>query len=187
MKCFKASLKSISPIFFGRNHHIEKLPKELFKDHEVRTWREKAHYTQEGNVLITPFMIKNTITNAARYLSIQIPGKGKQTYTKHFESGLNVFEGIILPDTRETITGLWLDCPSDGCRGGTKRVSKQFPRIEDWQGEAVLWLFDETITHDILKQVIIAAGMFIGFGSLRAGNRGIGGRFELVNLIEVEV
>lgn len=31
---------------------------------------------------------RNCLAEAAKFLSIQIPGKGKSTYTKHFEAGL---------------------------------------------------------------------------------------------------
>jgi hypothetical protein len=89
MKIYLAELKSESPLSFGRHYsHIDVplLEKESHSDYDQRTWRERAHYNHEEEVFIPPMMIKNAISNAAKYLSIRIPGKGKSTYTKHIES-----------------------------------------------------------------------------------------------------
>ena len=121
-------LESISP--YGQSKFIQepKLDKESPDDYEKRTWRERCHYDDEGHVFIPPISFKNCLQEAAKFLGQQIPGRGKERYTKHFEAGIMVLDGLTLPQTRETIEGLWLKLPSDGRQGGSTRVSKCMPR-----------------------------------------------------------
>jgi hypothetical protein len=46
---------------------------------------------------------KNCLAEIAKYLSLQIPGKGKTTYTKHFEAGVMVLDGLALPERKDTV------------------------------------------------------------------------------------
>jgi len=82
MRTFVASLKSISPYSQSKHHMTPKLSREQADDYEKRTWPEKLHINEDGNVIITPMTFKNCLSNAAQFISEQIPGKGKSTYTK---------------------------------------------------------------------------------------------------------
>ena len=90
MKTAIATLKSVSPYSQSKHYNTEKLAKELHKDYEARTWRDRLHTTLDGEVFIPPMSFKNCLSEAARFLSVQIPGKGKSIYTKHFEAGVLV-------------------------------------------------------------------------------------------------
>lgn len=82
-------------ISHSKPHCTPKLSKENAEDYEARTWQNRLHYDDDG-VYIPAMMLKNTIAAAAKFLSISIPGKGKSTYTKHFEAGVLVTEKIAL-------------------------------------------------------------------------------------------
>src|SRR5690606_36093282 len=97
MKTAICKLRSLSPVTFGKFHQTEKLPRELHDAYEQRTWREKLHYKPDGTVYIPGAMFGNCLREAARFLSEPIPGKGKSTYTKHFDAGIIVHENIDLP------------------------------------------------------------------------------------------
>ena len=185
MRTVIASLESIAVYSQSRNYSREfpKLPKELDKDYEERTWKERVHYDKDGHVFIPPMSFKNCLSEAARYLSNKIPGKQNATYTKHFEAGVLVTEGITLPVTRETLQGQWLNVPSDGRRGGSKRVWKCFPVIPEWSGAVLFYVFDETITQDVFEYHLMQAGSFIGIGRFRPRNNGFYGRFKSVNFL----
>jgi hypothetical protein len=170
---------SLSPISFGRFHATEKLEKEGHDEYEKRTWREKAHYNKNNDVQITPFMIKNMLSDAAKFLSIQIKGKGKSTYTKHIEAGIMIQDYMPIGIKKEDVTGVWMHVPSDGKRGGSSRVMKCFPVIEEWHGCCEILVLDETITKEVLIQHLTEAGKFIGMGSFRPRNNGIFGRFSV--------
>jgi len=179
MKTARIKIESISPISFGRYHDTPKLDKEGPDDYERRTWREKLHTNKEGEVVITPFMLKNCLSEAAKFLSVQIKGKGKATYTKHFEAGVIIQDFMPIGIKKDIVPGQWMHVPSDGRRGGSKRVMKCFPVIPEWSGEIDVLILDETITKDVLLEHLVEAGKFIGMGSFRPRNNGIFGRFKV--------
>ena len=184
MKIAVAQLKSSSPYSPGKHVMAEKLNegKESAADWDLRTWRERAHWTEDGKALIPPMAFRNCLYDCAKFKSLRIDGKGKATWTKHFDAGIMVFDGIVLPVTRETI--LYEDhfVPADGRRGGSARVMRRFPIIAKWEGVVAFYVVDETITEDIFRLHLEEAGQFIGLGRWRARNGGMNGRFEVVGL-----
>jgi hypothetical protein len=179
MKTAIVSLKSVSPYSQSKHYTTEKLPKENSKDFEARTWRDRMHVTDDGHVFMPPMMFKNCLSEAAKFLSIQIPGKGKSTYTKHFEAGVLVTDALVLDVKKEDVKGEWLFVPSDGIRGSGKRVDKCFPIIHEWAGKVKFYVIDATITEDVFKSVLEQAGQFIGIGRFRPRNNGFYGRFAI--------
>lgn len=182
MKTATATLKSLSP--YGQNAYIQtpKLDKESAADFERRAWRDRLHSTPDGNVFIPPMAFKNCLSEAAKFLGLQIPGKGKATYTKHFEAGVLVTEGLVLPIKKEDVRGQWLFVPASGVRGDGKRVEKCFPVIDEWKGEVTYHILDETITEKVFTHVLTEAGKFIGLGFFRPKNNGFWGRFEVQDI-----
>ena len=183
MKTYKAHIKSVSPYSQSKVVTAEKLAKESADDYEKRTWRNRLHVDENGTVFIPPMAFKNCLAEAAKYLSIQIPGKGKATYTKHFEAGLLIMDPVSLGISKDSALGEWLFVPADGKRGGAKRVMKCFPVIRQWEGDVIIHVLDETITKDVLRQHFEEAGRFIGVGRFRPRNNGYYGRFEVVSLM----
>jgi len=180
-----ATLASSSPYSQGRFHNEPKLDKETSEAYEKRTWRKRLHTTEGGMVFIPPMAFKNCLSEAARYLSVQIPGKAKATYTKHFEAGVLVTEPLVLPIHADEVEGEWMHVPSDGRRGGTKRVLKCFPLIRKWSGDVTFYVFDDTVTMDVFRYHLEQAGKFIGIGRGRPRNNGYYGRFQVDDLIDV--
>lgn len=182
MKIATAELKSISAYSQSRHYKTEKLPKELAAAYEERTWRDRMHIDAEGFVMIPPMAFKNSIAEAARFLSMQIPGKGKATYTKHFEAGIIVSEPMRLPVKSDQVAGEWLFVPSDGKRGGGSRVEKCFPVIPQWSGRVQFYIVDDIITEEVFAQHLQCAGNLIGIGRFRPRNNGYYGRFQITSL-----
>lgn len=186
MRQFRVKLESISPLSQSRYHGTEKFEKETHEDYEKRTWKNKCHINEDGYVFLPPMYFKNCLSATAKYLSMQIPGKGKSTYTKHFEAGVLVTEPLVLDLKAEDIKGEWLHVPSDGMRGGTKRVLKCFPYIPNWSGEVDFYILDDTITLDVFKYHVEQAGKFTGIGRFRPRNNGFYGRFEVKEITEIK-
>ncbi|CAJ4728806.1 hypothetical protein [Burkholderia pseudomallei] len=182
MKTAIATIKGVSPYSQSKHYSTEKLPKELAKDYETRTWRDRLHATDDGTVFIPPMSFKNCLSEAAKFLSLQIPGKGKATYTKHFEAGVLVTDALHLDIKKDDVPGEWLFVPADGIRGSGKRVEKCFPVIHQWSGDVTFHILDETITRDVFEHVLTQAGAFIGIGRFRPRNNGFYGRFKLESL-----
>ncbi len=184
MKKLVVTLESVSVYSQSRYHGTEKTEKESAADYEKRTWRNKVHTTEEGNIFIPPMAFKNCLSEVAKYLGEQIPGKGKANYTKHFEAGILVVDALVLPIKKEEIQGEWLHVPSDGKRGGSKRVMKCFPVIPFWKGDVLFYVLDDTITTEVFEKHLKEAGNFIGIGRFRPRNNGFYGRFKVTKIKE---
>lgn len=185
MRIAIAELESISPYSQSRYHATEKLQRstgaitESHRDYEARTWRERVHADSKGNVIIPPMAFKNCLSEIAKYLGVQIPGKGKATYTKHFEAGIAVVDPLVLPVKKAAVEGEWFFVPSDGKRGGSKRVEKCFPVVREWSGRVQFHVLDDVITPDVFERHLKEAGSFIGIGRFRPRNNGYYGRFAV--------
>ena len=182
MKTATAQIVGVSPIGFSKHHEEPKLDKERPADYEKRTWRSKCHTDDDGGVFIPPMAFKNCIAECAKYLSVQIPGKGKATYTKHFEAGVLVTDPVPLGININDVKSINVFVPSDGKRGGGKRVWKTFPVIHKWAAKVIFYILDETITQDVFRQHLVEAGKFIGVGWFRPRNNGYYGRFEVKDI-----
>lgn len=177
----KAQCKLVSMSPYSQSRYIaeKKTRDETHAEFEARMWKERCHWNEQGHMFIPPMAFKNCLSEAAKYKSIQIPGKGKSTYTKHFEAGVLVVEPLVLPITKDTIQHEWKHVPSDGRRGGTTRVEKCFPLVLAWEGTVEFLILDEIIAEEVFKEHLSDAGSFIGVGRFRPRNNGYYGRFLL--------
>ena len=172
-------LKSMSPYSQSKYIQEKKTKDETHADFEKRSWHLRCHWNENGKLYIPPMSFKNCLSEAAKYKSVQIPGKGKSTYTKHIEAGTLVTDPIELPITKDTLQHEWLHVPSDGRRGGTTRVEKCFPLIPSWSGEVEFLILDDLVTEEVFHEHLIDAGSFIGIGRFRPRNNGFYGRFSV--------
>lgn len=186
MKLAECKLQSTTPYSQSRYYKAEKKPKELPVDFEARTWRERCHVNKDGNIIIPPMVFANSLKEASKFLSLSIPGKNKQTYTKHFESGVLVSDALVLPVKKEDVEGEWLFVPSDGKRGGGSRVEKCFPVVQEWSGTVLYYILDDIITEDVFRQVLECCGNLIGIGRFRPRNLGYYGRFKIDKITWVD-
>ena len=186
MKTCVVSLESVSPYSQSRFHNTEKLEKESHDDYEKRTWRDRLHVNGNGIVFIPPMVFKNCLSDCAKYLGVQIPGKGKRQYTKHFVAGVLVLDPLDLGLKSDEVQGEWLHVPSDGVRGGSKRVLKCFPFIPEWKGDVTFHILDDTITQSVFEYHLDQAGKFIGIGRFRPINNGYYGRFKITSKVVFE-
>ena len=176
------SLRSMSPYSQSKYIQEKKTRDETHPDFEKRSWQQRCHWDDSGRVYIPPMSFKNCLSEAAKYKSIQIPGKGKSTYTKHFEAGVLVVDPLVLDVTKDTLQSEWLHVPSDGRRGGTTRVEKCFPLIPQWSGAVEFLILDEIITPEVFEEHLTDAGSFIGIGRFRPRNNGFYGRFKVESI-----
>jgi hypothetical protein len=177
MKTAICQLKSVSPYSSSKVILETMKNKELAEDFEKRIWRMRLHTTKEGMVYIPPSCFANCIKNAAKYMSIKVPGNKMTTFTKNFESGVMVSDPLMLNIHKDDVEGEMLFVPSNGKPGGGSRVWKCFPLIPEWSGEVTYYILDDIITQPIFEQVLRGSGQFIGVGRFRPRNRGYYGRF----------
>lgn len=180
MKTCTATLSSIGPYSQSRAHEAEKLPRETANDYEDRTWREKAHVL-DGKVYIPPMGFKMALDRAAKMLGRQIPGKGKSTYTKFFESGVLCTEPVFIGPL-DIIQCERVHANADGVRGSGKRVWRKFPRIDAWKADVPFHVLASEITPDVFEEHLRQAGSFVGIGRFRPEKGGFFGRFKVDRL-----
>jgi hypothetical protein len=176
-----------SPISFSKAIFEKKDPKEGHEQFEERTWKKRLHVDEKGNVFIPPMALKNCLSETAKYLGESIKGKGKSTYTKHFDAGVVVWDNLVLDGiTEKDIEAEPIFVPSDGKKGGGSRVMKIFPTVRKWSADATIYIYDPIITPDKIKEYLSHAGMYIGLLRWRPRNGGLYGRFTVENLKAVE-
>lgn len=195
MQFFNVTIQGVSAYSQSKHYEVEKLQGEGHDDYYQRTWRNHMHVTKDGEVFIPPNAFKNCLSEAAKYMNIGIPGKGKATYTKHFEAGIQVNTPILLGLKAKEIQCEKLFLPSDGRRGSGKRIWKYYPFIpEDWEAVVQVIVLDDTVLQTskttgrtILEDVCAGAGQFIGLGRFRPRQNGFYGRFDVLSFAGEEV
>lgn len=179
-------LESISPYGQSKFISIPRNKGETAADHETRCWHERCHYDDKGKVFIPPMQFRNSLMEAAKFLGLQVPGKGKTTYTKHFEAGIMVIDGLELPWTIEEVKEKQMNqhlmLNSDGKRGGGTRVEKIMPRFPKWSGEVVWHVIDPVISKEVFTECLNTAGLLVGIGFWRPRQSGMWGRFRVLDL-----
>lgn len=193
MKTLTVKLRSVSPYSQSRYYIRDLEQGESNEDNYRRTWREHLHADADGNVFIPPNSLKNCLSESAKFMSISVPGKGKATYTKNFEAGVLVTQPAMLGIKKDAVNMEALFLPSDGRRGGPKRIMKYYPVIPEWETEAEFIILDETVlqssakdkTRTVFQEVIEGAGKFIGLGRFRPRNNGYYGRFDVVSITDI--
>lgn len=186
---YRAVFSSVpgSELMFGRYVLTDKKKDETHEQHELRTWQEKIH-NADGHCFIQPFALKNALESAGKWLSMKIPGEGKKTFTDRFRKGVLVVDRMMLgakdgsPIKVKQVESRSLFVPSDGKRGGSRRVFRIFPTISEWSTEILIHVMDGKIDESVLRDHLECVGSFVGFGSMRVENGGINGRFSVDSL-----
>jgi len=183
MTKYTVKLTSAAPLTQSRKHNEPKLDKELADAYEKRTWRNKAHVGESGFIEIPGFALKCAVVAAAKYAGDQIPGKGKNTWTKKFQCGLIIPENAVTDCKPSAITPIEINANVDGVRGSGKKVTRTFPQLLKWTATVPVLVVDEILTKEVLTTYLTAAGQFIGVGQYRPENGGNNGRFS-VDIVE---
>lgn len=185
----ECELIGMADLMFGKHVDEDKRDDETHNQKEARTWQQKVHAEPSGQLFWPAMALKNNQTSAAKWLSLRIPGEGAKTYTKRFMAAFVPADKLLLtkpdgsPLTMDDIDPIKLFVPSDGTSGSGKRVPRIFPTLHEWQTVAKFYIFDNKITEEVLFKHLVTGGRFIGFGSMRAENNGINGRWRPENLM----
>lgn len=176
-------LIGVAPLSFSKAVSSPKNTGENADAYEERTWRERMHVAANGEVFIPPMALKLCLEGAAQYLGESIPGKGKSTYTKLFRQGTMAVDPMMLGVQASEVPGERLFVPSDGQRGGGRRVWKWFPVLRTWRTRATLIVMDPILVDkpEKIEKYAAHAGKFIGLLRFRPANGGYYGRFDVEN------
>jgi hypothetical protein len=177
---YKVSAKIIgtSPLLFSAPILSIK-DNETDENFERRVWKERAHRNKDGNVCIPGIAIKNMMIFISGYLKEKIRGQGNSQYKGKFVSGVRCPQSMIelkdyddKPIHIDDVACLRAFVPSDGRKGGGRRVWKHFPRVDEWTANIEILVLDEIIAQQKIEEYLRAAGMFGGLGMWRPGSSG---------------
>lgn len=181
----RVRITGISPYSASRYVQVDKVEGEKPDAYDNRTWHYKASIDADGTCVIPSAAFKFAMMNAAKYCNIQVEGRGKSTYTKHFTSGLMVNQTLSLGVKRDEIAKdpeRWSQVylmNSKGIRGPGARVPRRLPYFQKWAGEIEFVVLDPIISEKVFEKVMAAAGMYIGVGQYRPEVGGDCGRFKV--------
>jgi hypothetical protein len=178
MKTCEVDVIGTSPYSQSRLHNTPKLEKEGWDAYEQRTWREKCTTDDNGVVCVPAMAWKQCLDDVARRLGEQIPGKGKNTFSKHFAGGVICEADTPIGYRKEDSPSVTISANADGKRGSGKRVNRTFPQWPTWSGTVKFAILDDTVTQAVFERHLIEAGRFIGIGRFRPQNGGLNGRFR---------
>ena len=189
MKRVEIHLKSAAAYYQSRQHFTPKSEsgKETPDAYEERTWREKCTTDENGIICIPSGAFKQCFDRSAKMLSMQIPNKGKATYTKHFLAGIMVPKPLPLGVKKSDVGRITLSCNADGRRGSGPRVIRHFPQIKSWFGVLEVIILDDQISREVFERHAKEAGMLVGVGQNRPENGGSSGRFSCEKFIWTEL
>lgn len=188
----KFTMSGLGAILMGRPVHEMKFPDETHEQLQERTWRERALVDGDNELCISATAVHRSLMSAGKWLSMKLAGN--KTFTKRFTAGILChqpmfkiikngkpihFKELDKPEYR-----LNLFVPADGKTGGTKRVWRSFPRVmPNWTVNVELVITDESINAEVMEAHAKCAGLHDGIGSMRIGEGGPNGMWELKDLV----
>lgn len=187
MKTITVLLQGTSPMSHSKMLDSEMGKNENPMDYERRVWLDRLHYEDDGTVFIPPMAFKQALATACKRTGLKIPGRGKSTYTKHFEGGVYCMDNVLTDVKKDQVVGEWINANADGVRGSGKRVRKCYPVIpKGWQARVTFVIADPAVTTKVFLEVLKEAGMFVGIGRFRPEKGGTNGIFKVVEYSEGE-
>jgi len=180
-KRLKVRFKSLSPVLFCKPVLGVEKAGETPDQTEQRTWKERAHYDDEGKVVIPGYMIQSALEPAAKLLNKRVGGKKMGKSLAHYIRLVRIEDDIVTNITRENIEGITAFVSANGKEGGGK-VMRTYPKIGIWEGTLTLVYPNLTeLCDNVILEHFEVAGLCVGIGHWRPGapSKGSYGRFSV--------
>jgi len=153
------------------------LQKNPFDKKAVARAVEMCIYRNEdGDVCFPAEWIEKSLERAA--VQFKIPGQGKKTYMDSMKSQVLVEPSLIKLEHDGYITDM-----KSVTINKKSRILRHRPLFKaGWGAEFILSIFDDSVTTDIIEEIIRYAGFYGGLGDYRPKY----GRFVVTSVEEVE-
>lgn len=182
MRTVTIGIEGLTPYSASKYFEPEIQKGETKDAHEKRRWREKAHINDAGHVYIPGVAFKLALDETAQLLNEKIPGKGNQTWTGQFATGVVAMTDVDLGVKATELKSIQIFAHANGKRGPGTRVMRYFPFVPAWRGNIEMRIFNDSLPEDVFERFFTQAGLLAGVGRGRpitkspAGN----GRFKPV-------
>lgn len=189
MKKFSVTIKGITPYMQHRmdDTSLEAWEKkrgkiierdDVAKEDQLRA--EFHSFNDEQGYYIPSDHIRGALINAGAMVKSKV-GNAKKSM-KNIVAGMFFIEQEKL----RLQTNYTIDKRSAVNKNIKARVISIRPRWDVWGATFTLLVDNDTITQDTIKEIISAAGQYIGIGSFRPTNNGFFGRFTLEDIKKLE-
>ena len=185
MKLFKVRVRGISPLLIHRNSpEMEKLLAKA-RNNEAKQKVEEENYhlylyvDDDGRPYVPDIMLQRAFIEAAK--EFQQQGKRKKTYKNLVAGGFVT----ILEEKIPIISKTGYKPDKRFVRVQKNRILRVRPRFDDWELEFTI-VIDDSLDHEVIKQIISYAGSYIGIGDFRPTCTGPFGRFELAEFTPIK-
>jgi len=190
---YEVTIKGMDSILFNRMADLSipapkktKQSKTDKAEDELKSWREKTYFDDDGMLYIPGENIHESMKEGAQYWGQRIPGEGKKTYTDVVASAIiceNLWLGIHKDSERLIPFGKACNAnPSKGKKSGAK-VYKIRPLLRPWGGTFKMHVFDARLSLPVLRTIIAYAGAYRGLCDWRP----VYGRYEVVKIERLEI
>lgn len=169
------AIEGITPYSSSKFFEPDLQKGETKDGHERRRWREKAHVDENGVVYIPGVSFKMALDEVASLLNEKIPGKGNQTYTGQFATGVVAMSDVSLGVKIDDVKPVQIYAHANGKRGPGSRVMRWFPYVPTWGGELHLRILNDTLNEDVIERYVEKAGLLAGVGRGRPITRSAAG------------
>ena len=182
MRTVTIQIEGLTPYSCSKYFELALQKGESKDAHEKRRWREKAHVDEAGQMYIPGVAFKLALDETAQLLNEKIPGKGNQTWSGQFATGVVAMSGVELGVKIEDAKAIQIFAHANGKRGPGTRVMRFFPLLPSWGGTLEMRIFNDSIPEEVFERFFEQAGLLAGVGRGRpitkspAGN----GRFRPV-------
>lgn len=190
MKSYKVRIKGSSPYMQHRmdDQKLEQWEKErhmIIENLGLNTPDQvKAEFhcyrNDDGSCFIPSAQIKAALIEAGKLVKGKVGSATKSM--KNIVAGMFLVtpEQILLPNYDQ------IDKRSAVNRNVKARIITVRPKWSQWEVEFTLRVKIDTLTEDMIKNIIQYAGEYIGLGSFRPTNNGEFGCYDLVSFTEMK-
>lgn len=175
MRDVHISIEGITPYSPSKYFEPDVKKGETKDAHERRRWREKAHVDEDGVIYIPGVSFKMAIDEVSALLNEKIPGKGNQTFTGQFATGVVAMADVSLGVKVDEVKPVQIFAHANGKRGPGTRVMRWFPYVPKWSGELHLRVLNDTLPEEVIERYVEQAGMLAGVGRGRPITRSAAG------------
>ena len=102
----------ITPLSFGKHHEEPHLSNEKDSAYEVRTYREKLHVNEAGEIYVPDMMFKKSLDAACRHKGEKIPGRAQRNLHRQIRERM-------YPEREFRFNGQRTTNSEERCRNGT--------------------------------------------------------------------
>lgn len=185
MKTYKVKIKGLTPYMQHRmdDQKLEAWEKnrgqimerpELSSEDAVRA-EYHCYRNAQGKCFIPGDQIRGSLIGGGTYMKAKVGGKSKSMK-------VIVAATFMVPDQIEIPDYNAIDKRSAVNRNVKARVVVIRPKWLEWQAEFELYVFEDTITRETIKQLFEYSGSYVGIGSFRPTANGYFGRYQLQEL-----